>query len=195
MIPLPSAPAPAPRRQLLVGTAVACAAGSALVGSMLAMWMRFRHDALAQVGEDVRWVPKGVVVHEVSTNVMLIAFVPICLFAQWAVYSARRNDRPNTGLALGLVGLLGVAVINAQAFAWGQMGVGVRDGAYGSMFYAITGLLAVLLVTGVIYSAVTALRYLGGRSSDREIVSSHALYWYFLAAAYTAVWFVVYVTK
>ena len=30
---------------------------------------------------------------------------------------------------------------------------------------------------------------------DSEIVAAHALYWYFLAAAFAAVWFVVYVTK
>ncbi len=48
---------------------------------------------------------------------------------------------------------------------------------------------------GVAFSAVTAFRYLGGRSSDREIVSAHALYWYSLSAVFFALWFVVYVTK
>jgi heme/copper-type cytochrome/quinol oxidase subunit 3 len=131
----------------------------------------------------------------VSTNVMLIAFVPICLFAQWAVYSARRDDKPHTGVALGLVALLGLALINGQAFAYSQMGVAVSGGAYGSMFYAITGTFILLSIGGVAFSVACALRYLGGRTSEREIISAHALYWYFLAAVYTAVWFVVYVTK
>jgi len=47
----------------------------------------------------------------------------------------------------------------------------------------------------VVFSAVTAFRYLGGRTTEREIVSAHAMYWYFLSVAYTALWFVVYVTK
>jgi cytochrome c oxidase subunit 3 len=192
MIALPAAPAPPARRQLLVGTALACGAIGAMVGGMLGLFMKFRGDAIAASG---RWVPKGVVVHEVSTNVMLIAFVPICLFAQWAVYAARRDDKPHTGLALGLVGLLGLAVINAQAFAYSQMNVPVRAGAYGSMFYGITGVLMLLLAAGVAFSVACAFRYLGGRTNEREIISAHALYWYFLATVYIAVWFVVYVTK
>jgi heme/copper-type cytochrome/quinol oxidase subunit 3 len=192
MIALPSAPAAPPRRQLLVGTALSCAAIATMVGGMLALWMRFRDNAV-DAGEP--WLPKGVVVSEVATNVMLLAFVPICLFAQWAVYSARRDDRPHTGLALGLVALLGLAVINAQAYTYSQMKVAVNGGAYGSMFYAITGVLMLLLIAGVAFSAACAFRYLGGRVREREIITAHAFYWYFLAAVYAAVWFVVYVTK
>jgi cytochrome c oxidase subunit 3 len=192
MIALPSAPAPAPRRQLLVGTALWCAAAATMLGGMLALWMRFRDEAIA---DGLGWLPDGVVVQEVATNIMLLAFVPICLFAQWAVYAAARGDRAHAGLALFLVAFLGVAVINAQAFAWTQMAVKVREGAYGPMFYAVTGSMVVLVVIGIVMSVVTALRYLGGRSKDREIVAAHALYWYFMAAMYSAVWFVVYVTK
>ena len=42
MLALPAAPAPAPRRQLLVGTALACAAGAMLFGGMLAIYLRLR---------------------------------------------------------------------------------------------------------------------------------------------------------
>jgi cytochrome c oxidase subunit 3 len=192
MIALPSAPAPAPHRQLLVGTALWCAAAATMLGGMLALWMRFRDQAIAG-GQG--WLPDGVVVQEVATNIMLLAFVPICLFAQWAVYAGARGDRAHTGLALFLVAFLGVAVINAQAFAWTQMAVNVREGAYGPMFYAVTGTMVVLVVLGIVMSVVTALRYLGARSNDREILAAHALYWYFMAAMYSAVWFVVYVTK
>jgi hypothetical protein len=38
-------------------------------------------------------------------------------------------------------------------------------------------------------------RFLGGRTGDHELVSANALYWYFVTAAFAAVWFVVYVTK
>jgi cytochrome c oxidase subunit 3 len=42
---------------------------------------------------------------------------------------------------------------------------------------------------------VATFRYLGGRTRDREILSAHAMYWYFMGAVYTTLWFVVYVTK
>lgn len=192
MLALPAAPAAAPRRQILVGTALACAAGAALIGSMIATWITFRNQAL---NGGAKWLPKDVAIPEVASNVMLIAFLPACVFAQWAVYSAKRNDSKHVGLALGLTALIGVMVINAQANIYKQMELPAAGGAYNTMFYAITAVFLILMIIGVIFSVVTALRYLGGRTTDREVVSAHALYWYFLALVFAVVWFVVYVTK
>jgi heme/copper-type cytochrome/quinol oxidase subunit 3 len=190
---LPPAPPPPPHRQVLVGTALAGAGTIALIGAMLAAWVVQRERALDAA--DGTWVPDDVTIPEVPANVMLIGMLGVVVFAQWAVYAARRGDRVHTGLAFGLVGLLGLAVINAQAYIWNQLELPIADGGYPGMFYAVTGTMAAFLVVGVFFTAVTAFRYLGGRTSDREIVAAHALYWYVLAAAFSAVWFVVYVTK
>jgi len=80
-------------------------------------------------------------------------------------------------------------------YTWTQMGVAVNGGAFHTMFYAITGTMMVLLVSGLVFTAVAAFRYLGGRTKELEVVSANALYWYFLTAAFTALWFVVYVQK
>jgi heme/copper-type cytochrome/quinol oxidase subunit 3 len=196
MLALPPAPAPARRRQLFVGTALACSAGAMLIGGMLAIWLRFRKVAID--GATHRWLPKGVSIPEVASNIMLLSFIGICIFAQWAVYAAKRDDKRHVGLALLLTGLLGLAVINAQAAVYAQMDLPIRSGkigAYGVMFYAITGTFVVFLIIGVVFTFVTAFRYLGGRTTEREIVTAHAIYWYFAAAAFTMLWFVVYVTK
>lgn len=192
MLALPAAPAAAPRRQIFVATALACAAGSALIGAMIAIWVSFRNDALAA---GVKWVPKDIVIPEVASNVVLIAFLPACVFAQWAVYSAKRGDRAHTALALGLTALLGLMIINGQAYIYKQMALPAAGGAYNSMFYALTGVFMILMILGVGFSVVSALRYLGGRTTDREPLSAHAMYWYFLAVVYASVWFAVYVTK
>jgi cytochrome c oxidase subunit 3 len=190
---LPAAPAPAPRRQLFVGTAVACAAVATLFGGMVALFLRFRQSTLAV--PDSEWKPADVVVPEVATNNMLIAFLAVFVFAQWAVYAARRDNRSHVGLALGLVGLIAVAIINGQAFVYRQMALGVRDGTYQTFFYALTGTFVALMIAGVVFTFVTAFRFLAGRSRDREIVSAHAMFWYFTGAVYSILWFVVYVTK
>jgi cytochrome c oxidase subunit III len=192
MIALPAAPAAQPKRQLFVGTALASAAAAMAMGGMMGLWLRWRKDTISVTG---RWLPEGSTVPEVTTNIMLIAFLPIGVFAQWAVYSARRQDKPHTAVALALTGILGLAVINAQAFTWSHMKVGLADSTFGAMFYAITGLFTVLLIVGVIFSAVTMFRYLGGREGDREILSAHAMYWYALSAIFVGLWLVVYVTK
>jgi heme/copper-type cytochrome/quinol oxidase subunit 3 len=155
--------------------------------------VRFRQEALSIT--DGEWKPAAAKVPEVPTNVMLIAFLFIGIFAQWAVYAARRQHKGGAALALGLVALLGIAVLNSQAFVYRQMGLGLGDGTYQTMFYAVTGAFVALLIAGLAFTVVSAFRYLGGRTSEREIISAHAMYWYFLSAMYVVLWFVVYVTK
>ncbi len=189
---LPSAPAGAKRRQILVGTALASAAAASLFMGMIGLWLRMRDSARAA---GLPWLPEDTVVPDVAANVMLLALIPIGVFAQWAVYAAKRDDRPHTGVALALVGAVGLMFINAQAYIWSQMNLSADGGTYQAMFYALTGVLVAAAIVGVLFSAVTAFRYLGGRTTDREVVSAHALYWYVLSAAYAVLWFVVYVTK
>src|SRR6478609_7677145 len=53
----------------------------------------------------------------------------------------------------------------SEAPTWVQMELPISDGtgsAYGVMFYAITGTFLVFLIIGLVFSFVTAFRYLGG---------------------------------
>jgi len=199
MLALPPAPAPAPRRQLIIGTAFGGAAMAMFFGGMLAIWMRYRNAAplrAASNGDQIKaWMPKGIEVHEVAANLMLITLVLACVMAQLAVYSAKRGDRVHVGLGLGIASVFGLAVLNAQAFEYGQMGVAIKGGIFNSLFYGITGAFTLLLILLLVATAVTAFRYLGGRTQDREVVSALALFWYISTAVYIAVWFIVYVTK
>jgi heme/copper-type cytochrome/quinol oxidase subunit 3 len=188
---LPAAPAPPVRRQTLVVTALGCMAGTMLIGAMLAIWMTLR-GRVVDAGDRF---PEGYTIAEVASNVMLITIGSVLVFAQWAVYSAKRGDRVNFGIAQAVTVILGVAFINAQAFIYTQMGMPLAEGYYPALFYSITGTMVALVVVGIVFSSVAAFRYLGGRSNDTELVSASALYWYFLAAAFAAVWFFVYVTK
>lgn len=188
---LPAGPLPPPRRQLLVGTALGCAAATMLVGAMIAVWMVKRDQAIDTEGT---WVPSDVAIPEVASNIILITFGALVLFAQWAVYAGKRGERANTALALGTTGLMAIAIINAQAYAFVQMELPLDGSVYGAMFYAITGVFLTLIVIGLAFTAVAVFRVLAGRADD-ELVISHALYWYFAATAFAAIWYFVYVTK
>jgi cytochrome c oxidase subunit 3 len=163
-----------------------------LMGGMLAIWLLQRQRTLDSGAE---WLPSGVEIHGVPTNVMLIGMLTTPVFAQWAVYGAARRDRVHVGLALGLVFLMGLAVVNAQAYVYNRMDMAVADSGYAGMFYAVTGTMVALLIVGIVFTAITAFRVLGGREGDTELVSSHALYWYVLAAIFSALWLIVFVTK
>jgi len=189
---LPAAPAAAPRRQVLVGTTLVCAAAATALGGMLALYLRFRETVL---DAGAVWRPKDVTIPEVPSNVMLISFVGIAVFAQWGVYAAKRGHRSYVALSMALVALLAIADINAQAFIYSQMKLGLNDGSYQMFFYALTGTFVALLIAGAVFSLVALFRFVGGRDQDRELLTAHAVYWYFMSAAFFALWFVVYVTK
>ena len=188
---LPAPPPPAPQRQMLVGVSLAVVAAVMATGSMLAVWALQRREAIDFEGT---WVPDGVTIPEVPTNVMLIAFIGICVFGQWAHWSAQHGDRGHTLLALGCTFLVSLLVINAQFFVYTQMELGIADGTYAAMFYGITGFFVALMIAGMLFTVVAAFRFAGGRD-NREILAAHAIYWYAMAAIYAAIWFLVYVTK
>jgi len=189
---LAAGPAPAPRNQLIVGATLAAVAMTMLTGGMLAVWA-VKRSAAIEAGQS--WLPDGITVPEVPSNVMLIAFPAVVSFAHWAIWAAKRNDKPNTVFALGVSAFVALLILNAQAFVWNQMGVAVADGEYGSMFYAITGMFFALMVAGVVFSLVATFRYAAGRTQDREMLIAHVLFWYAMTAVYSAIWFLVYVTK
>ncbi|MFT6291814.1 MAG: cytochrome c oxidase subunit 3 [Ilumatobacter sp.] len=189
---LPAGAAPAPRNQIVVGATLGAVAMTMLTGAMLAIWA-VKRSATIEAGQN--WLPSGVTIPEVPTNVMLIAFPALCSFAQWAVWSSKRDDKANTVFALGSTAFVALLIVNAQAFVYTQMNVGVSDGEYGSMFFAITGTFLALMVVGLLFTAVAAFRYLAGRTLDRQILIAHAIFWYAMTAVYTALWYLVYVTK
>lgn len=197
---LPSAPAPAPRRQLLVATALASSAAGMVMAGMLALWLKFRAAAPTRASSDglyqiKDWLPEAIKIPEVAANTMFVGMLIVPVFAQWAVYSAKRRDAQHRSLALLICVGMGLAIINAQIAVYSQMGIGVRDGAYQSMFYAVTGVMVLMIVVGMAFSLVAFFRSVGGRVDDGQLMSAHALYWYFLATAFSVMWFVVYVQK
>lgn len=199
-VALPTARTESPRRQLLVATALACASASMVIVGMLAMWLKFRAAAPTRDSSDglkiiKDWLPADITIPEVAANVMLMTFPFAALMAQWAVYSAKRRDSQHKSLAFGVCFVLGLAIVNAQVAVYSQMEIGLSDGTYQTMFYAITGTMLLFVLGGMAFSLVAFFRSVGGRNDDAHVASAHAMYWYFLTAVFTAMWFVVYVQK
>ena len=59
-----------------------------LIGGMLAVWILQRERAIDAGGT---WLPEASRIPEVPSNVMLIGVWGLCVFAQWAAWSARRQ--------------------------------------------------------------------------------------------------------
>ena len=188
------------RRPALVLAGLLSAVSAMLMGSMLAIWLDFRSNAPLRESPDGSkmlrdWLPENIKIPEVATNTMMMTFVITCVMAQWAVYSFRRNDSKHASLALGVVLLTEIALVNAQLAVYSQMGIGVRDGGYMTMFYAITATMLVIIVVCMGFTLLALFRSIAGRAGDRDLVSAHALYCYAVSAIFAAMWLVVYVQK
>ena len=185
---------------VFVATGFVAAGAAALMGGMLAMWLDFRAKAPTRIASDgvsviKDWLKADIAIPEVAATTMIFTFLIACVMAQWAVYSGRRNDKSHTTLALAVTLFTGLALLNVQAALWMQMDIVLRDDAYQTMFYTITGMMFAIIASAVVYSLVAMFRVLAGRTSDNDVLAAHALYWYATYGIFTALWFVVYVQK
>ena len=192
---------PAPRTStVFVATALVAAGMTVLIGGMLAMWLQFRANAPTRIASDgvsliKDWLKKDVAIPEVASNTMMFTFVIACVMAQWAVYSARRGDKSHTTLALTVTLFTGLAIMNAQVALWMQIDIVLRNDAYETMFYTVTGTMFAIVASAMVYSLVAMFRVLAGRTGDHDVLAGHALYWYAVSGMFAAMWFIVYVQK
>jgi cytochrome c oxidase subunit 3 len=185
---------------VFVATSFVAAGAASLMGGMLAMWLDFRAKAPTRIASDgvsviKDWLKADIAIPEVAATTMMFTFLIACVMAQWAVYSGRRNDKSHTTLALAVTLFTGLALLNVQAALWMQMDIVLRDDAYQTMFYTITGMMFAIIASAVVYSLVAMFRVLAGRTNDNDVLAAHALYWYATYGIFAALWFVVYVQK
>jgi heme/copper-type cytochrome/quinol oxidase subunit 3 len=157
----------------------------------------FVAERSAAGGTTAAWLPEGVVIPEITANLMFTTMFAICVVAQWAVWSMKHSDRGNTALALGVLVVFALGMIVMQVNVWERMELPVSQGTYAVVFYGVTVAFMVTLVVGMLFAAVMAFRSLGGRYSarDTEGLSSLAMFWYVLTAVFVSLWYIVYVLK
>ncbi|MEO7429801.1 MAG: cytochrome c oxidase subunit 3 [Acidimicrobiales bacterium] len=194
--PLVDAPAPPPRRPrvLLIGSAFGAVASGLVVLSMLAAYLQLRADRL---GSGVTALPEGVVLPLTPGNMGLVTLLMSAITMAWIIHSLRAGDRTHAYLGVGVTLLLGAAFINSTAYLYQQMGMGLTASGTSGLLYAVTGAHLVMVVVGLIFTAVMGFQALGGQLTGREAegMSAAALYWYVTIAVYIAVWYGIYITK
>jgi heme/copper-type cytochrome/quinol oxidase subunit 3 len=172
----------------LVGAALGVAAAAMLVAGLLAAFVAAR----AQLGPHFR--PKGYHLPLSAVNVALLTGVISSFTVQWAVSAIRHGDRRNTYLALGVTMALGFAWVNAIAFSWSQMRIGVRKSEYAVVYFTLTGTHLVVLLVAMVGLAVVAFRTLGSddAAGARDAVAAGAMVWQFAVASAAVIHLVVY---
>jgi heme/copper-type cytochrome/quinol oxidase subunit 3 len=194
--PLVVAPPPAPRRPrvLLVGAAFGAVASAMVVLAMLAAYLQLRGDRIAN---GVPALPEETVLPLTPGNMGLLTLAMSAVTMAWLVDALRKEDRTHAYLALGVTILLGAAFINSTAYLYQQLATPFTATGTTGLLYATTAAHLVMVVVGLLFTAVMGFQALGGQLTgrDAESMSAAALYWYVTIAVYLAVWYGVYITK
>ena len=112
------------------------------------------------------------------TVVLLGSSIPIF----WAEAAIKKGNvgRMRIGMAISFV--MGLAFLINLGFEYRSLTFGIRDNAYGSLFYGITGLHGAHLAVGLLMSAVVQLKAkLGRLTAERHLTFQvFSLYWHFV---------------
>lgn len=126
------------------------------------------------------------------TVILLGSSLPIF----WAEAGIRRGDQRQLRLGLLLSSLLGVVFLFNLGFEYEELTFGIGDSAYGSLFYAITGLHGLHVLVGLAISVVVQIKAWQGKvTADRHLTAQiFGMYWHFVDAVWIAVFSSLYLS-
>lgn len=187
---LPPAPRAGRRRVMLVGTIFVIAAGTMLIGALLAGYFSAR-DLVRASGEP--WPPEEVLFPNVPLFVGYMTLLMSSFTAQWSVSAVKAQDRRTMYVAVGLTLLLGLAFVNALSFSWSQLDVGAESSRFATTMFAVTVTHLLVVIAAHIGFLVMGFRALGGQFSpdNHEFVVSAAAFWHFSVAAGLVIWYCI----
>ena len=113
---------------------------------------------------------------------------------QFAVWAIRRGDQRAMVRWTGLTLILGVSFLLGQAYDYTQLGFGISDGIFGTVFYTLTGFHGAHVFGGTIGLTILTARGLQGQFSARNHVAVEAIsmYWHFVDVVWIALFSTLY---
>ena len=98
------------------------------------------------------WPPKGIPHLKIDlASILTVILVSSSAVLQMAIRAIRRGDPRRAMAWLGATVVLGVTFLGLQLYDYSQLGFGVKDGTFGTLFYVMTGLHMAHVFGGVIF--------------------------------------------
>ena len=187
---LPPAPEMGRRNVLLVGTIFIIAAGTALIGGLLAGYFSARD--LVQAGGET-WKPADVTIPNVPLFVGYLTLLMSSFTAQWSVSAIKGRDRRSAYVAIGLTLVLGLAFVNALSFSWSALDIAAESSRFATTMFAVTVTHLLVVIAAIAAFVIVGFRALGGQFSpeNRELLVSAASFWHFSVAAGLVIWYCI----
>jgi cytochrome c oxidase subunit 3 len=138
------------------------------------------------------WPPHGfhlpVFVAGVNTLILLTSSFTM----HWALQAIKRGNRAGLQAGLVLTLALGLTFLLTQIREYSRVGFSPQDGAFGSVFYGLTGLHGAHVFVGLTLLTFATIRAFRGHftAKDHRGVEISGIYWHFV----DVMWIVVYTT-
>ena len=139
------------------------------------------------------WPPAGtphlkIDIASILTVILIISSVTV----QLSLRSIRGGSQSRSSLWLAITIALGIVFLALQLYDYSQLGFGLKDGVFGTLFYVMTGIHMAHVIGGVVFLAVVFGQLRRGRlsSTHQDPLAAGAIYWDFV----DVVWILLFVT-
>jgi len=114
----------------------------------------------------------------------------------YAEHGIRKGNQVRLRLGLALVTVMGLTFFGYLIYEYRELDFGIRDNAYGSLFYTIIGLHGAHVVGGLLMIAMLQIKaWMGKFSAERhETVAVIGMYWHFVDVVWIFVFSTLYLS-
>jgi cytochrome c oxidase subunit 3 len=152
---------------------------------------------LREVANDGPWPPEGFELPKAVAGVNTAILISSSFTIHWALEAAKKGNRNAMKMGLALTWLLGATFLFIQLNEYVHIGFSARDGAFGSIFYGLTGLHGAHVFVGLLllsFANVRAWRgHFGTAPKDHLGVEVPGIYWHFVDVMWIIVFTAVYI--
>jgi cytochrome c oxidase subunit 3 len=144
------------------------------------------------VAQPAEWPPEGfhvpVFVAGINTAILLTSSFTM----HWALQSIKRGSRAGLQAGLVLTLAMGLTFLLTQILEYSRVGFSPSDGAFGSVFYGLTGLHGAHVAVGLTLLSMATVRAFRGHFTPEHHhgVEIPGIYWHFV----DVMWIIVYAT-
>ena len=116
---------------------------------------------------------------------------------QFGVWAIRRGDTGKLKMWTAITLGLGILFLAGQLYDYSQLGFGIADGVFGTVFYTLTGFHGAHVFGGAVGLTIVLARATRGQFSARNHVAVEAvsMYWHFVDVVWIGVFTTIYLLR
>ena len=126
--------------------------------------------------------------------ILTVILIASSVTVQMALRSTRGGSSRRATIWLGTTIVLGICFLGLQLFDYSELGFGLKDGPFGTLFYVMTGIHMAHVVGGVVFLSLVFGQATRGRLSPEhhDPLAAGAIYWDFVDVIWVCLFVVFY---